>query len=283
MKKQTKNLLVLFVVSFALDMVTMPLRGIGFHWCSMVSLPLYVALTWGAIARMCDTASWKVALAVLCGWMLVNVPVRIALWNSALGSLPDAAMHVAGIAAGYLCSFRQRALRIAVLAVCAVLVWQAYPIVIHWLNYLNTGSWSGRCRQPVAGMAIVGERGDTIPMAGRAKVLDFWSFRCGCCISELPDFQSKFEKHGDRADFYAVFLFRDTSDTVGVVRYVRDKGYTFPLAFAEWHSADSLLGIRGVPRYVVVDEVGDMVFYSSGIEMFKKMDFEKNIKHLNCR
>lgn len=269
MKRQTRRFLFVFLASFALDMATMPLRGIGFHWCSMASLPLYVALTWYAIARMRDTASWKVALAVLCGWMLVNVPVRILWWSSTLVSLPDAAMHVAGIAAGYLCSFRQRALRIAVLAVCVVLVWQAYPILIHWLNYLNTGSWSGRCRRPVAGMTIIGERGDTISMTGRAKVLDFWSFGCGYCISELPDFQSKFEEHGDRADFYAVFLFRDVSDTVGVVRYVRDKGYTFPLAFAERHSADLLLGIRGVPRYVIVDEVGDMVFRS--IEIFDKM------------
>ncbi|MDE5637612.1 MAG: hypothetical protein K2I43_06300, partial [Alistipes sp.] len=147
MKKQTKNLLVLFVVSFALDMATMPLRGIGLHWCSMVSLPLYLALTWYAVVRLSDVAAWKVALAVLCGWMVVNVPVRVICWNNTIGSLSDAVMHVAGIAAGYLCSFRLRALRIAVLAVCAVLVWQAYPIMIHWINYIECGSWSGRCRR----------------------------------------------------------------------------------------------------------------------------------------
>lgn len=263
MKQRIKTLILLFVGSFLIDIVTMPLRGFAFVACSTTSFIAYFIFTWWAIAKLGEKVErWKIFIAILCGFLALNLPVRIDMWSTALVSLPDFAMHLLGIFMGAIFAISAKWGR-GVTAVLSL----AMLLSINWVTnrhiyYVSHGTYSYERCDDVSKATIVDEHGVKVDMQGSLMVLDFWNKGCGYCFQAFPEYQKLFEKYGDKVRFYAV----DITDDVGNqedIALVREEGHTFPIAFISREEARNLFGITRVPNVVVVNPEGKMLFLGS--------------------
>lgn len=263
MKQKIKILILLFIGSFVIDLVTTPLRGVAFVACSITSFIAYFLFTWWAITKFSNKIErWKIFIAILCGFLALNLPVRIAVWSTALVSLPDFVMHLLGVFMGAIFSVSAKWGRVVTAAMSLIMLLSINWVTTRHLYYVNHGTYSHERCDDVSKATIVDEHGVKVEMQGSLMVLDFWNKGCGYCFQAFPQFQKLYEKYGDSIRFYAV----DITDSAGNqedVALVREEGHTFPIAFISRKEARELFGITSVPNVVVVTPEGKMLFLGS--------------------
>lgn len=102
-------------------------------------------------------------------------------------------------------------------------------------------------------------------MKGNPTIVNFWATWCGPCNYEMPDFQSAYEKYGDKVNFMMVNLTDGQSDTVeGVKEFVGENGYTFPVYYDSDLDAANTYGAYSIPRTYIIDAQGYIVFSAVG-------------------
>ena len=95
---------------------------------------------------------------------------------------------------------------------------------------------------------------------GKPVVMNFWATWCGPCKSELPEFQTQYEKFGSDVHFLMVNLGENFSDLWGdAVSLIQDGGYTFPVYFDDEAEAAASFGITSIPVTVFIDAEGYLV------------------------
>lgn len=100
---------------------------------------------------------------------------------------------------------------------------------------------------------------------GKPIVLNFWASWCGPCQSEMPDFQEKFLEVGEEITFLMVNMTDGSRETVDIAsRFIRDKGYTFPVLYDTENSAAIAYAVYSLPTTYFIDRQGKLVANASG-------------------
>lgn len=88
---------------------------------------------------------------------------------------------------------------------------------------------------PTADFAMLDFAGNYVKLSdyfGKPIIVNFWATWCGPCQSEMPAFDTMYQKYGDEVHFIMLNLTDGSRDTVeSVTEFIKDAGYTFPVYF----------------------------------------------------
>jgi thiol-disulfide isomerase/thioredoxin len=91
-------------------------------------------------------------------------------------------------------------------------------------------------------------------LKGKATFVNFWATWCGPCRGEHPGVQELYDRIKDRADVQ-VLTFSVDDDDAAARRYMKEKGYTFPVIRSPG-IADKLFPWAGLPTNFIVNPQG---------------------------
>lgn len=100
---------------------------------------------------------------------------------------------------------------------------------------------------------------------GKPVVLNFWASTCGPCQSEMPEFQSAYEGHGNEIQFMMVDVVGFNGETENRAKdFIEESEYTFPVLFDSNEDASMKYGLSSIPRTFFIDAEGYVVAMASG-------------------
>jgi peroxiredoxin len=100
--------------------------------------------------------------------------------------------------------------------------------------------------------------GDTLRLTelrGQVVLVNFWATWCAPCRLEMPGFQRVWEDHAERG-FVIVGLSVDRGVRADVERWVRQRGITYPIAFAPGAVTRAYGGANVLPTSILIDREG---------------------------
>jgi thiol-disulfide isomerase/thioredoxin len=105
----------------------------------------------------------------------------------------------------------------------------------------------------------------TSSLLGKPLLIDFWATWCSPCIASLPDLAEVYEATNKTS---MIFLAVDQDDEPGKgSSFLRKKGYLWPDFNDPEAEAHKQLGYAGVPRVLLIDSTGTVVFDRSGADL----------------
>ena len=88
---------------------------------------------------------------------------------------------------------------------------------------------------------------------GKIVLLNFWATWCGPCVREMPAFERLAEEYKDEVVVIAVNCMEDENT---VSDFIKDNGYTFPVAFDVKGEICQKYPSDGIPYTLVIDKEG---------------------------
>lgn len=138
----------------------------------------------------------------------------------------------------------------------------------------QSGGTSDEVPIPAPDFTLVDQNGETHTLSdyrGKTVFLNFWATWCGPCQNELPDIQALYESYGSNAGDLVVLGMANpkTEDypnnqdetQAEVEQFLRDKGYTFPVAMDTTGEVFSAYGISAFPTTFMIDAEGNLFGY----------------------
>lgn len=114
---------------------------------------------------------------------------------------------------------------------------------------------------------------------GRPVVINFWASWCGPCKSELPAFQTLYEKYKDDVVFLMINLTDGQIDTINSIKtFVSDNGYSFPVYYDIESDAANTYGVYSIPETIFIHANGS--FCDARIGAMDETTVENYIKQL---
>lgn len=272
-----KTLLIAFLLSFAVGMLVMPLRGFNLHYSSFVGFAAHYLCTFFVLRRWGGRVPVKYLFwSLFLGLGIIEIPLRVMDFESTGHTLPDFLMRLLGLLLAYFGHGRRKAWNVALLAVGVALnVFLSFPLCHHmsgwemWWHKRGCGSFlpyvDNRRLPDGCWEQARNERGETLAAAcaGKITVVDFWYKSCGICWREFPDFQRLYDRYRNHPSVficsaYTCFFDNDTPDLPA--RLLQEKGYTFPV-FCQSKDSPLLreLNIQGYPHVVLLNAAGEVV------------------------
>ena len=90
---------------------------------------------------------------------------------------------------------------------------------------------------------------------GKVVLINLWATWCGPCVGEMPAFEKLYNEYGDDLKIVGVNCVED-KDTVDA--FVKDNGYTFPIAYDENGEINNCYPTQGIPYTLVVGKDGEI-------------------------
>ncbi len=113
---------------------------------------------------------------------------------------------------------------------------------------------------------------------GKIVMLNFFATWCGPCRLELPRVQKEiWDKYKDNPKF-ALFIFGREQDWDVVLPFKAQYNYTFPMLPDVGRKIFSLYATQYIPRNVVIDESGRIIYQSMG---YSEKDFSELLNLLS--
>lgn len=92
-------------------------------------------------------------------------------------------------------------------------------------------------------------------LKGSVVFINFWATWCPTCVEEMPFIEGLFRNLSGTTKFRLITIFyRDNWDRVS--RYMKERGYTFPVYSDPDGYAAKRFGITGVPEAFIIDKKG---------------------------
>lgn len=121
------------------------------------------------------------------------------------------------------------------------------------------------CSYPGKNMKIYREDGTALHLSdftGKPTVVCFWVSWNRDAALFMSDFEAMYSFYGERVNFLAVSLTDGTAETKETaLRFVRDKGYTFPVYFDLDGAAQFTFEMRGIPSLLFSDRTGRGIYF----------------------
>ena len=100
---------------------------------------------------------------------------------------------------------------------------------------------------------------------GKPVVLNFWASWCGPCKSEMPDFETAYQKYGEEIQFLMVNMTDGYQETVSSANeFIKDKSYTFPVFYDSAFEAAKAYSVYSIPTTYFIDAKGYIIAWGSG-------------------
>ena len=100
---------------------------------------------------------------------------------------------------------------------------------------------------------------------GKPVVLNFWASWCGPCKSEMPGFDSLYQKYGDSIQFLMVNLTDGQQETREKAdSFIQSEGYSFPIYYDYDIDAAYTYSISSIPTTFLVNAEGYIEGYAMG-------------------
>ena len=94
-------------------------------------------------------------------------------------------------------------------------------------------------------------------MDRKITVINIWASWCGPCQSEMYDFQSIYDKYGDKVNVMMVNLTDGTRETLDSAKtYIDEHNLTFPVYFDTEGSCAKAYSVYNIPCTYIIDEEG---------------------------
>lgn len=95
--------------------------------------------------------------------------------------------------------------------------------------------------------------------SGKPVVINFATSWCSYCRQEMPDIQKAYEKYGSKVQFMIIDAVGASGETkASFVKYIKSKGYTFPVYYDNDQSALEAYGITTFPHTFFIDKNGNL-------------------------
>ncbi|MES2278888.1 MAG: TlpA disulfide reductase family protein [Bacteroidota bacterium] len=115
---------------------------------------------------------------------------------------------------------------------------------------------------------------------GKIMLLNFWATWCPPCRAELPRVQKEiWEKYKDNPKF-ALFAFAREEGWEKVLPFKEQNKYTFAMLPDEKRNIFKLYATQSIPRNVVLDENGRIIYQSIG---YSPKEFEELLNLLDTK
>ena len=88
---------------------------------------------------------------------------------------------------------------------------------------------------------------------GKVVILNFWATWCGPCCEELPAFQKLHDEYGDKLQVIAIDYGESEKEVSG---FIKENGYSFPVALDMDGSISALYPTDGIPYTLIIDKNG---------------------------
>lgn len=119
-------------------------------------------------------------------------------------------------------------------------------------------------RQAAPDFTVKDANGNDVKLSdfkGKPVVLNFWASWCPPCRGEMPDYNTLFQKYGDKG---VVFLMVNMTDgqreTIDIAKkFVKDSNYKFDIYFDVNSDAANNYGISSIPDSLFIDKNGNIV------------------------
>jgi thiol-disulfide isomerase/thioredoxin len=99
---------------------------------------------------------------------------------------------------------------------------------------------------------------------GKPVLLDFWATWCAPCVAALPELAEIFQEAKEKG--LVLLAVDQDEDQTAAANFLAKKGYSWP----DYHDGDGaiekLMGSSGVPRAVLVDAQGMIVYDTTGVD-----------------
>ncbi|MBQ4231805.1 MAG: TlpA family protein disulfide reductase [Lachnospiraceae bacterium] len=88
---------------------------------------------------------------------------------------------------------------------------------------------------------------------GKVVLINIWATWCGPCVGEMPAFEKLNSEYGDEVSIVCV---NSMEDKGSVDSFIKENGYTFPIAYDEQGIMNNLYPTEGIPYTVIVGKDG---------------------------
>lgn len=104
---------------------------------------------------------------------------------------------------------------------------------------------------------------DLSEQRGKVVLLNYFATWCGPCMQELPHIEELWKRHGGQADFALLVVDREESAATAAA-FMKEKGFTFPVAADPKRQVYSLYAKELIPRTFIIDRKGTITYSSTG-------------------
>lgn len=123
-----------------------------------------------------------------------------------------------------------------------------------------------------------GNRLDFAQFKNKVIFLNLWATWCGPCRAEMPTIQKLYDKIGKDPNIEFVMLSIDKDDDLTkVIRYLKDKSYTFNGYMPSGHLTDQL-NVPSIPTTFVISKEGKILTKEVGTTNFNTHRFYEFLK-----
>lgn len=102
-------------------------------------------------------------------------------------------------------------------------------------------------------------------LKGKVLYINFMATWCGPCRKELPSVESDIWKSIKHSDFVMVVVGRQHTEAE-MAEFLKTQGYTFPVAADTNRAVFDLFAEANIPRNVIVDKTGKVIYNEHGFE-----------------
>lgn len=119
-----------------------------------------------------------------------------------------------------------------------------------------------------------GDKLDFESLKGKIVFVNFWATWCAPCIAEMPSVEELYAKYKDNEDVAFVMINVEKKEDK-VRRFIKKKGYTFPIYFPNETRVPKIYESRGIPTTFVIDKEGYISYKKIGMANYNASSFNK--------
>ncbi len=186
-------------------------------------------------------------------------------------SLLESDHNVLRVVGKFLQRYKQFLLGVVAGIVVTLIAIEAWDFLMNW-RYSRDIDWEKYLEAPPFPQEVAvtydwtiqtldGQEFNMTETKGNVIFLNFWATWCPPCVGEMPSIQRLYDTLKDKEGVVFVCVSDEESDTVQ--KFVKEKGYTFPIYTMEGERPEDFQG-RGIPTTFILSKDGKIAFRHIG-------------------